>query len=638
MVWGTCRRILSNHHDAEDAFQATFLILVRKAASIAPKEMVGNWLYGVAHQTALKARATVAKRKKRECQVTTMPEASATEHEIWCDLQPLLDQELSKLPDKYRMVILLCDLEGKTRNEAARQIGCPEGTVATWLARGRVLLAKRLARHGLAMSGGSLAAVLAQHASACVPPLVLTTTINNATRCAAGQEAMIPATVVGLVHGTIKAMYLTKLKTFMTVLLMLGTLAFGGGLLIHDTAAGQQAKEEKKTPEKEKTETQKGDGKQQPKSVDMAAVKAAWQERRNRIRSVRVTFTDEGTIYRAYYQMLFDGFPSQAKAKVPEQDVRKSHASTVTIRGDNFRHSYTGAHWSSITGKLEPLDYIAISTPETRSFFNHPKSGERPRLSRSNQLLDSDEGLITLIPLMLAIRSEQRFRQLAGFKPTGTMVAIEGRDCAEFVQGTKAYGNYENLYLDPQRDWAVRRLDVYKDGELNIRITVDSVAHPVVGWLPSGWSYVTQHNGAVLSSGRVTIGKYEINSEIPDSEFTPKYPPGTFVCDDSKGYGNETVSIIKQDGSPGVPLPLSARPTDEQLLKANGPLTPQQPKDDALVQANDPEMPPQPKDEPLVQGNDSRTWPYFVLAGLALVLGMIMLLWYRRRRVASGPA
>ena len=135
MVWGACRRILGNHHDAEDAFQATFLVLVRKAASIAPKEMVGNWLYGVAHQTALKARATVAKRKKRECQVTTMPEASVTEQHIWCDLQPLLDQELSKLPDKYRGVILLCDLEGKTRKEAAKQIGCPEGTVATRLAR-----------------------------------------------------------------------------------------------------------------------------------------------------------------------------------------------------------------------------------------------------------------------------------------------------------------------------------------------------------------------------------------------------------------------------------------------------------------------------------------------------------------------
>src|SRR5205823_8675279 len=119
MVWGVCRRVLRNHHDAEDAFQATFLVLVRKAASIVPREMVANWLYGVAHQTALKARATAAKRKGRERQVTQMPEPAVTEQDLWTDLLPLLDQELSRLPDKYRSVIILCDLEGKTRKEAA---------------------------------------------------------------------------------------------------------------------------------------------------------------------------------------------------------------------------------------------------------------------------------------------------------------------------------------------------------------------------------------------------------------------------------------------------------------------------------------------------------------------------------------
>src|SRR2546422_647469 len=95
MVWGVCRRVLRHHHDAEDAFQATFLVLVRKAASIIPREMVGNWLYGVAHQTALKARTTAAKRRAREAQVTEMPEPAVAEHDLWNDLQPLLDQELS---------------------------------------------------------------------------------------------------------------------------------------------------------------------------------------------------------------------------------------------------------------------------------------------------------------------------------------------------------------------------------------------------------------------------------------------------------------------------------------------------------------------------------------------------------------
>jgi RNA polymerase sigma factor (sigma-70 family) len=110
--------------------------------------MVANWLYGVAHQTALKARAPAAKRKGRERQVVEMPEPAVAEQKLWRDLRPVLDQELSRLPDKYRVVLILCDLEGKTRKEAARQIGCPEGTVAGRLARARVLLEKRLAQRG----------------------------------------------------------------------------------------------------------------------------------------------------------------------------------------------------------------------------------------------------------------------------------------------------------------------------------------------------------------------------------------------------------------------------------------------------------------------------------------------------------
>src|SRR5438105_4720881 len=147
MVWAVCRRLL-NHHDAEDAFQATFLVLVRKAASVEPKEMVANWLYGVAHKTVLQARRTAARMRSRERQVTEMPEPAVSEKPLWHDLQPVLDKELSRLPDKYRAVVVLCDLEGKTRKEAAQQLGLPEGTVAGWLAGARAMRAKRLAWRG----------------------------------------------------------------------------------------------------------------------------------------------------------------------------------------------------------------------------------------------------------------------------------------------------------------------------------------------------------------------------------------------------------------------------------------------------------------------------------------------------------
>ncbi|HLN30210.1 MAG TPA: sigma-70 family RNA polymerase sigma factor [Gemmataceae bacterium] len=244
MVWGVCRRVLHNYHDAEDAFQATFLVLVRKATSILPREMVANWLYGVAHQTAVKARATASKRKLRERQVTEMPEPAVAEQDLWRDLQPLLDQELSRLPDKYRIVVVLCDLEGKTRKEAARQLGCPEGTVAGRLARARVLLAKRLARHGLVLSSAALGAVLSQKAaSASVPTSVVSFTIRAASLMAAGRAAgVISDEVAALLEGVLKTMLLTKLKIAMTVLLAGFFLALGTATVMPRTSAEEPPK------------------------------------------------------------------------------------------------------------------------------------------------------------------------------------------------------------------------------------------------------------------------------------------------------------------------------------------------------------------------------------------------------------
>ena len=136
MVLGVARRVLGNLHDAEDAFQATFLVLARKAAVVRPRDMVANWLYGVACRTALKARTMSERRRAREKQVLTMPEPEIATRDPGCDLEPLIDQELARLPDKYRTAIVFCDLEGKTRKEAARQLKIPEGTLSSRLALG----------------------------------------------------------------------------------------------------------------------------------------------------------------------------------------------------------------------------------------------------------------------------------------------------------------------------------------------------------------------------------------------------------------------------------------------------------------------------------------------------------------------
>jgi RNA polymerase sigma factor (sigma-70 family) len=245
MVWGVCRRVLSSHQDAEDAFQATFLVLVRKAASIVPRELVANWLYGVAHQTALKARSTTAKRRAREKQVTAMPEPAVEQQDLWNDLQPLLDQELSRLPDKYRAVIVLCDLQGKTRKEAARHFHLPEGTVATRLATARTMLARRLGRLGLAVSGGAVAAVLSQNRAAVRLPLsVASATVKAATLVAAGQTVapgLVSVKAATLAEAVLKTLLLTRLKIATAVLLALVVLGAGGTALLQQGLAEKPA-------------------------------------------------------------------------------------------------------------------------------------------------------------------------------------------------------------------------------------------------------------------------------------------------------------------------------------------------------------------------------------------------------------
>jgi RNA polymerase sigma factor (sigma-70 family) len=241
MVWGVCRRVLGGHHDAEDAFQATFLVLVRKAGAIARKELLAGWLCGVAYQTARKARALAARRQARETLVADVPEVAATRHDIEADLGPLLDRELSRLPDKYRLPLVLCDLEGKTRREASALLHCPEGTVAGRLARARALLARRLSRRGVTLSGGALAALLARDATASVPA-VAAATVKAGVALASGLTPGVSAQTAALTEGVIKTMLLKKIRLVaMVLLVVVGLAAVSTGHLARLTLAGEAA-------------------------------------------------------------------------------------------------------------------------------------------------------------------------------------------------------------------------------------------------------------------------------------------------------------------------------------------------------------------------------------------------------------
>jgi RNA polymerase sigma factor (sigma-70 family) len=235
MVLNVCRRVLRNAHDAEDAFQATFLVLVRKAPAIAQRELLANWLYGVARRTAREAKAATTRRRLRERQLSALPETAAPAAEGWLDLRSVLDQELHRLPDRLRVPVVLCDLEGRTRRSAARQLGIPVGTLSGRLTRARQLLARRLTRRGLALSGGALSAALATNgAAACVPAPLLLSTTRAALLLATGDAtatSAVSTTVAALTERMMTLMFLARLRSAAVLVLLLTAVCLGGGLL-----------------------------------------------------------------------------------------------------------------------------------------------------------------------------------------------------------------------------------------------------------------------------------------------------------------------------------------------------------------------------------------------------------------------
>ena len=242
MIVGVCRRVLGNAADADDAFQAVFLVLVRKAAALKGRAVLGAWLHGVARRTALKARTLAAQRRAKE--LAAARPAIVQVEEVRNDWLPLLDEQLSRLPDKYRLPIVLCDLEGRTRQEAALQLGWPEGTVAGRLARGRALLAKRLLRGAQLASGlwpGTLAATAAQTALA---PNLVGATVRAAAAVGAGEAVIsggLSAQAVTLAEGVMRTMFWNKVKSGVWLLLAAGLLA-AGGLTFHVLAGEGLAK------------------------------------------------------------------------------------------------------------------------------------------------------------------------------------------------------------------------------------------------------------------------------------------------------------------------------------------------------------------------------------------------------------
>lgn len=232
LVWGVCRRVLGDRVDAEDAFQATFLVLIRKAGSLARRELLGNWLYGVAYRIALRARQSAAWQPLRLAQEALDAAPARTEAEDVRELGQVLDEEVQRLPVRYRQPFVLCYLQGLTNEQAAHHLGCPKGTVLSRLSRARERLRTRLERRGIAVTGALLTALLAPNAEAAVPPLLVESTVRSGLLLAAGEAAagVLSARALALSEGVLRVMFISKCRMALLAFVFLGAC---GGLGLH---------------------------------------------------------------------------------------------------------------------------------------------------------------------------------------------------------------------------------------------------------------------------------------------------------------------------------------------------------------------------------------------------------------------
>jgi polysaccharide export outer membrane protein len=246
MVLAVCRRLLRHDHDADDVFQATFLLLSQKARSVRKRDSLAGWLHGVATRIGIRAKARNAERRVREERAAQATPSSGPGDELWRQLRPTLDEELCELPERYRSPLVLCYLEGQTNESAARKLGWPTGTISKVLARGRDLLRGRLLRRGVAVTGAALGAFLVERAvGQAVQASLGSATANLATLMAAGSSGAaigsISAPVFALVKGGLKAMFLTKLKTVAAAALVTAMVGAGAGTLAYQAIAQESA-------------------------------------------------------------------------------------------------------------------------------------------------------------------------------------------------------------------------------------------------------------------------------------------------------------------------------------------------------------------------------------------------------------
>jgi RNA polymerase sigma factor (sigma-70 family) len=395
LVLGACRRVLGRSADAEDAFQATFLTLLRKAGSIGRRQALAAWLFRVAHRIAVRARQNADRQRRRELRAE--PPRPPADRPAEPDLRAVLDEEVGRLPAAFRLPVILCYLEGLTNEEAARRLGCPKGTVLSRLARARQRLRVNLTRRGLAPAVVA-AALAGPAATEALPPALVAATV----RLTPGGG---PAAVAALAHGELRAMTLKRAKTVVAAVLMLAVGGSGAGLLGR-TAPGAPPGEPADKPggpvelngrwvlqSITGSAAREGESAREAYRLRPTGLGITWDVGGGTIQVSR-TWTDEAdeapqALYHARYlgephlsPLWF--FPDKAAYRLPAGGEPRPIDLTIAQEswaGRGQRHSYLGVYRVG-DGRLT----LALSGPDARAEADRP-TDFAPRPGRGEQVL-----------------------------------------------------------------------------------------------------------------------------------------------------------------------------------------------------------------------------------------------------------
>ncbi|MEX2120778.1 MAG: sigma-70 family RNA polymerase sigma factor [Pirellulales bacterium] len=594
MVLAVCRRALGDSHDADDAFQATFLVLVRKAPSIVPRDMVGNWLYGVAHRTALKAQTMNANRKTRESRPIEREIPGQPPSPDLLELKSILDNELSRLPDKYRAAIVLADLEGRSRQEAARQLGVPEGTLSSRLARGRELLRRRLSKRGLALGPAAVVSALAEQAAAGVSAQLEAATLQAASAFAGNTvtAGAVSANVALLTQGVIQTMAVSKMKMALVASLATGVVAASAAVIGYRALAAEPgpadaaqavaepaAAQATGPPPAEAAQPSKPDAK-------IAMIERAWQARQAKNQAFSVAW--EQTEFVAKNSHVGNLRSSPVRFGPPE-DLTITKSRELVYDGRRLRHSFHGPHWITERVEFLPRRYVDIfDGVESCSFFGADEAEERRfhAIGFINRRERSDELKSLLhLPIILPLRPfdmvvfQGRPIRLAEFELVNEAVDVGGRECWRLDQRMAGRGLRFSLVVDPERGFLPVQVmtrhaaDADPSTQTEIEYSKDEEQD---AWHPSRWQFT--HFGrmadgsapaTVQSRRSAKVSRFELNPRINDEAFAFDFPPGTRVNDrrdaDRKGW---VTYLVRLDGSRRVITQdeMNSRATHEQLM------------------------------------------------------------------------